>query len=97
MINVFDATDGAGKPATKEIARFKQWTYVYVQVFGPATLRLACTERELITPPPAAAPLNGLQVVALDGIVEFRWKGALWGIGSAVGTTADFQFPGEQP
>lgn len=96
MIRTFDIADGAGKPATQQIAQFREWTYFYVQVFGPATLRLAATERELITPVPPS-PLNGLQIVAADGIVPFRWKGALWGIGSGPGTIADFQFPGAQP
>lgn len=96
MVKVFDIADGTGKPAAQQIANFADWTYFYVQVFGPATLRLAATSAELITPI-APGPLNGLQVVAVDGIVPFRWKGPLWGIGSAPGTIADFQFPGGQP
>ncbi len=95
MIKVFDLVDSAGKPAAKQLGYFASCTYVYVQVFGPNTLRLACTEQELNNP--IVAPLNGLQIVMADRIVHFRWKGALWGIGSAVGTTADFQFPGGQP
>jgi len=95
MIRTFDIVDGSGKPATQQLANLTEWTYLYVQVFGAGTLRLAATERELITP--IAGPLNGLQIVALDGIVPLRWKGALWGIGSGPGVTADFQFPGRQP
>lgn len=94
MIKIFDIADGAGKPATQQIAKLADWTYLYVQVIGPNTLRLAATERELITP--VVAPLNGLQIAAVDGIVPLRWKGALWGIGSGPNTTADFQFPGAQ-
>lgn len=94
MIKIFDLADGSGKPAVRQIANFTGWTYFYVQVFGAGTLRLACTEYELTTP--TGAPLNGLQIVAADGIVPFRWKGPLWGISSAPGVTADFQFPGGQ-
>lgn len=98
MVKVFDTVDGAGKPATKQIANFTDWTYFYIQVFGPGTVRLACTERELISPEPAGAgPLHGLQVTAAMGILPFRWKGALWGIGSVAGVVADMQFPGGQP
>jgi len=97
MLRSLDLIDGTGKPATQQIARFSGWTYLYIQVQGPGTVRLAATERELMSPAAGAgSPLNGLQVTALDGIVAFRWKGALWGIGSGVGTLADFQFPGEQ-
>ena len=95
MIKTFDIADGVGKPATQQIAQFADWTYLYVQVFGAGTLRLACTERELMTPV-APGTLNGLQINAADGIVPLRWKGALWGIGSAPNTLADFQFPGAQ-
>jgi hypothetical protein len=94
MIWRFDDIDGAGKPAAKQINNLADWTYFYVQVQGGNTLRLAATSRELMNPPPGAAPFNGLQITAVDGIVPLRWKGELWGIGSAPGTIADFQFPG---
>jgi len=96
MIKVFDIADSSGKPATQQIANLAEWSYFYVQVFGAGTLRLAATDRELTTPI-APGPLNGLQITMADGIVPMRWKGPLWGIGSAPNTVADFQFPGSQP
>jgi hypothetical protein len=94
MVRVLSDFDSAGKPAVLQLANFDDWTYIYLQVYGPGTVRLATDDQQLISPAPnAGAPLNGMQLTSTDGLFPLRWIGPLWAIGSAPNTLIDIQVP----
>ncbi|MGA3168089.1 MAG: hypothetical protein ABSA41_12540 [Terriglobia bacterium] len=86
----FSDLDGVGKPNVQPLGNFPNWTVVYIQVFGPNTLRIG----------PSAVRLangEGLQLTASDPVKPgWDWIGPLYGVASAPGTVVEIDWPGSE-
>jgi len=93
MIIKLSDFDSSGKPAATRVTQThgRETVLVHMQVFGPASVRIARSASELMSPGPGSADMQGLTITQQDGIKSLWWKGELWAIGTGPGTTVDFQ------